>query len=60
MPEQQLAQELSAFERHLHSKIIFDEIWKVEGASMVPIFALLLVQTMMSVFINTAALGTQF
>jgi len=38
LPEQQLAQELSAFERGLHAKIIFEEIWKVEGASMVPIF----------------------
>jgi hypothetical protein len=41
LPEQQLAQELSAFERGLHAKIIFEEIWKVEGASMVPIFPLL-------------------
>ena len=35
MPQQQLAQELEVFERGLHAEIIYQEIWKVQGARKV-------------------------
>jgi hypothetical protein len=35
MPRQQLAQELPVFERGLHAEIIYQEIWKVQGARKV-------------------------